>query len=113
MVKSIILVVCAAGCGSFQDPNIVVDLRVIGMTATVPEQVVDIDLSNPPPAAVILQQLVPSTVCALVADPDHPGRRLRWSMTMCPPADYERCSDDDPEVLIGSGLLDDPLITVP
>ena len=50
------LLILAAGCGSFQDPNIVVDLRVISMDATVPEQVIDIDLANPPPVAQILQR---------------------------------------------------------
>ncbi|HTR56076.1 MAG TPA: hypothetical protein VMJ10_35610 [Kofleriaceae bacterium] len=107
-----IAVTAVGACGSFQDPNIVVDLRVISMTASVPEQVIDIDLENPPPAAQILPQLVPSTVCALVADPDY-TRRLRWSLTMCPQTDDDLCSDTDPQVLLGSGLLDDPDITVP
>ena len=48
------------GCGKFQDPNVVVDLRVIAMTASVPEQVIDIDLKNPPPPSQILPQLVPN-----------------------------------------------------
>jgi hypothetical protein len=104
--------VVVAACGSFQDPDIVVDTRVIAMTATVPEQVIDIDLENPPPAAQLLPQLVPSTVCALVVDPAF-DRQLRWSMEMCPQTDDDVCSDDDPEVEIGSGMLDDPDITDP
>lgn len=113
MVKR--LLVLLAACGKFQDPNVVVDLRVIGMTASVPEQVVDVDVTNPQPPADLLQQLGPSDVCALVADPSFDGRRLRWSMTLCPLGDADRCDDSDsiPKHVIGSGLLDDPDITVP
>jgi len=111
-VKRALISVVLAACGSFQDPNIVVDLRVISMTATVPEQVIDIDLENPPPPAQILPQLVPSTVCALVADPDY-TRQLRWSLTMCPQTSDDLCDDSDPEVQLGQGLLDDPDVTVP
>ena len=111
-MRRALVIVAVAACGSFQDPNIVVDLRAIAMTATVPEQVIDIDLENPPPPAQILPQLVPSTVCALVADPNY-TRRLRWSMTMCPQTDDDLCSDTAPQLLIAGGLLDDPDITVP
>lgn len=102
-----------AACGSFQDPNVVVDLRVIGMTASVPEQVIDIDLKNPPPVSQILPQLVPSDVCALAADPSFDGRRLRWSLTMCPQTTDDRCADGDPQVVIGSGTIDDPDLAEP
>jgi len=36
VVKRAILVLAVAGCGKFQDPNVVVDLRVIAMKASVP-----------------------------------------------------------------------------
>ena len=111
-MRARLLAMCAiAGCGKFADPNVVVDLRVISLTATVPEQVIDIDLMNPPPPSQVLPQLVPSTVCALVADPGY-DRQLRWSLTLCQQTSNDRCQDD-PQVVIGRGLLDDPDTTVP
>jgi hypothetical protein len=100
-------------CGKFQDPNIVVDLRVIGMTASVPEQVVDVDITKPIEVSDLLNQLQPSEVCALVADPSFDGRRLRWSMTLCPLGEGDRCDDGVPHSLVASGVLDDPDITMP
>src|SRR4029079_6770266 len=73
----------AGGCGSFQDPNVVVDLRILAMTSQPPDQVLDIDLTQPPMPATLLAKLVPTEVCALIADPSL-DRRLLWSMTMCP-----------------------------
>jgi hypothetical protein len=101
-----------AGCGSFQDPNVVVDLRILAMRSEPPDQVVDVDLSQPVTPAQLLAQLVPTRVCALVADPAQ-DRRLLWSMTMCPLSSTERCDDDQPQAVIGGGLLDDPDTTVP
>ena len=85
----------AAGCGSFQDPNIVVDLRVLALTAEPAEQMLDVDLSKPPDPAALLAQLVPTEVCALIADPGA-DRRLLWSMTLCPLTSDERCDDEYP-----------------
>src|SRR5256885_15740565 len=84
MVKTLAIIGALAlgACGTFQSADIVVDLRTIAMTATVPEQVVDVDLQNPPMPSDILPQLVPSTVCALVADPSF-DRRLRYTLTLC------------------------------
>jgi hypothetical protein len=106
-----LLIAAAAGCGKFQDPNIVVDLRVIAMTADPPEQVIDVDFQHPDPAQV-LAELAPTQVCALVADPSFDGRRLRWSMTLCEQTTDDRC-EDDPQAVVGSGFLDDPDLTVP
>src|SRR5690349_905307 len=100
------LVVAAAGCGSFQDPNIVVDLRILAMTAEPPDQVLDIDLTQPPMPTALLAKLVPTRVCALIADPAL-DRRLLWSMTMCAGTSGGRCDVED-EVPLGNGLLDDP-----
>jgi hypothetical protein len=111
MVKYLLPLVVA--CGKFQDPNIVVDLRVIALTATVPEQVVDVDITKPIEVSDLLNQLHPSEVCALVADPSFDGRRLRWSMTLCPLGEGDRCDDGVPHSLVASGILDDPDITVP
>lgn len=102
----------ATGCGSFQDPNIVVDLRILAMSAEPAEQMLDVDLSKPPDPVALLGQLVPTEVCALVADPGA-ERRLLWSMTACPLTTDERCDDDRPQVAIASGLVDDPDTTVP
>jgi len=99
----------AAGCHKFADPNVVIDLRVLALSATPPDQVVDVDLTQPVDPAALLAQLVPTRVCALVADPL--PRRLRWLLTMCAPTDNERCDDTDP--MLGSGLLEDPEVTVP
>jgi hypothetical protein len=101
-----------AACGSFQDPDIVVDIRVLALDATVPEQVIDIDLNNPPTADEVLPQLVPSTVCALVADPNF-DRRMKWSMTLCPSTEDERCIDGDAQELLADTITDDPDIAMP
>jgi hypothetical protein len=108
MVKHLpIAIVLAAGCGSFQDPDIVVDFRVLALSASVPEQVVDIDISNPQPSADLLAQLVPSELCVLLSDRNF-DRRLRWSMSVCALNNDERCPDGGAKTLIGSGLWDDP-----
>lgn len=102
----------AAGCGSFQDPNIVIDLRVLALSAEPAEQVLDVDLTGPPDPAALLAQLVPTKVCALVADPGA-QRNLVWSMTMCPLTTDNRCDDDRPQVGIAGGLVDDPDNSLP
>lgn len=102
----------AAGCGKFQDPNVVVDLRTLAMRADPPDQVIDVDLTQPVMPAALLAQLVPTQVCALVADPGA-ERRLLWSMTLCALLSNDRCDDNGPELLLGMGLMDDPETTVP
>ncbi len=109
------LLVCAgalAACGKFQDPNIAVDLRVLAMTASVPEQVVDVDPTNPD-ISQLLPQLVASEVCALVTDPNSANRRLRWSMVLCPEGSDDRCDDSAPQVLLGQALSPGPDNSVP
>jgi hypothetical protein len=105
-----------AGCGSFQDPNIVLDLRVLAIDSSPPDQVVDIDLTAPPDPQAVISQLVPVTMCALVADPGL-DRQLAWSVAMCPFGDAasgERCDEDpDNTYAIASGVVDDPDTTVP
>jgi hypothetical protein len=102
----------AAGCGRFQDPNVVVDLRTLAIRADPPDQVIDVDLSQPVMPAALLAQLVPTEVCALIADPGA-DRRLLWSMTLCSLLSTDRCDDDGPELLLGMGLSDDPETAVP
>jgi hypothetical protein len=106
---------CAAAtsaCGKFQDPNVVVDLRTLAMRAEPPDQVIDVDLTQPVMPAALLAELVPTRVCALVADPAA-DRRLLWSMTLCALLSNDRCDDNGPEQLLGMGLIDDPDTTVP
>jgi hypothetical protein len=100
----------AAGCGSFQDPNVVVDLRVLAIRSEPPDQVVDIDLTRPVNPAELFAQLVPTEVCALIADPTL-DRRLAWSMTVCPLGGDDRC--DGTQLALAGGLVDDPDTTVP
>jgi hypothetical protein len=95
-----------AACGSFEDPNIVIDLRVLAISASPPDQVIDIDLTAPPSPEALLAQLVPTEVCALVADPGL-DRRLAWSLTVCK-YDDARCDPEFPEIALASGLIDDP-----
>jgi hypothetical protein len=105
MVKlAVASTVALAACHSFQDPNVVVDLRVLAISAEPPDQRIDVDLTQPIDPIALLAQLVPTRVCALVADP--PARRLAWRITMCAPTSDERCDDTDP--LIGEGVLEDP-----
>ncbi len=110
------LVICVlSGCTTFEDPSIVLDLRIIAMTATIdrvtaggfgPEQVIDVDFAHPNPTE-ILAQLVPTEVCAIVADPAA-HRDLRWKMSVCVLGLDNRCDLDHPVIELGSGLLDDP-----
>lgn len=103
------LVLTLAGCGSFEDEDIVIDTRVLAMAATVPDQVIDVDLENPQSDVELLEQLVPSRMCALVADPAK-QRRLRWAMTLCVLNADERCYG--PRSMLGEGLSEDPETTL-
>jgi hypothetical protein len=91
-----------AACGSFEEPSIVIDLRILAMTATPPEQVVPFDPEDP-----LDVEFGPAEVCALLADPGQ-SRRLEWSMTLCPPQGGRRCAADRPQIPLGSGVTDDP-----
>jgi hypothetical protein len=114
-VKALLLLVAPlwlAACGSFQDPNIVLDLRIIGAEASLPEQLVDVDLTMPPDGAMVLSQLQPSTVCALVSEPNV-DERLHYTMTLCPFSADERCNSDLPQVVLARGVIDDPDTATP
>jgi hypothetical protein len=96
----------AAGCGSFEDPTIVLDLRVLAVQAQPPELVLDFDPEDP--VAVVPQlDANPITVSALVADPGA-SRRLAWDMVACPPTNDQRCDPEDPSTAVGSGVVADP-----
>jgi len=99
----------AAACGSFEDPNVVIDLRVLAMAATPPDQVIDVDLTQPVTPDVLLAQVMPTEVCALVADPGA-DRRLAWSMTACQfdSNEPDRCNPDGRRIALRSGVIEDP-----
>ena len=114
-MKRLALVVVAA-CGNFQDPDIVLDLRIESMVAEPANQIVDITAQSQP--ADVLSQLVPTTVCALTSDPSFDGG-LTWTMTLCNSATDDRCADKtngsnvSPAFVIGSGTIADPDTTSP
>jgi hypothetical protein len=90
-------------CGSFDNPSIVIDLRLIAMQAEPPEQVAPVDPMNP-----LGTMFEDARVCAIVADPAA-ERRLRWEMTACAPNGDHRCNDPDrPSLVMGGGVIDDP-----
>jgi len=94
-----------AGCSSFENEDIVIDLRVLAISATPPEQVVTIDLAAPQNPVQLLQQLVPTQVCALVSDPAF-ERRVSYRFTLCVYGTGARC--DDVTAPLGSGTIADP-----
>jgi hypothetical protein len=100
------------GCDSFQDPNVVVDLRILAMASSPPDQLIDVDLTQPPSPQALLAQLLPSEVCALVADPAL-DRRLAWVLTLCTQVGGERCDENRPLTVLDEGLLDDPDTSAP
>ena len=111
-----------AGCTTFEDPSIVLDLRIVAITATDsedfipgdtsisssrgPEQVIDVDFEKPN-VGDILAQLRPTTISAVVADPAA-HRDLMWSMTLCILDLGDRCDLEHPTIELGSGLISDP-----
>lgn len=114
VTRALLAIVVLAGCSSFEDPDIVLDLRVLAVQATPPDQLVDIDTTSTPNPATLFAQLKPTQVCALVADPGQ-SRQLAWSMQACPFGDNasgERCEGDH-VVPLGGGVIDDPDTTVP
>jgi hypothetical protein len=95
-----------AACASFESEDVVLDLRVLAMRASAPEQIIDVDLGSPPQPGDLLDQLVPAEMCALVADPTR-DQRIRWSMTLCILDNDQRC-DSEATVKLASGIADDP-----
>ncbi len=101
----------AAGCNSFEPEEIVIDTRVLAMSATVPDQVIDIDLSGGQPDPVdLLDQMVPTTMCALIGDPGV-TRRIHYKMTLCQPCSDGCCGGA--QVPLADGFIEDPDITIP
>ncbi|MCX5742192.1 MAG: hypothetical protein NT062_06825 [Proteobacteria bacterium] len=101
------LLALLVGCGSFEDPAIVLDLRILAATASIPEQVIDVDPTMELQPMVLLGQIAPIEVCYLVADPAL-DRTLAYTMSICPPSTDERCNTGEPEVVLATGVLADP-----
>jgi len=101
----ILLVVALVGCGTFEDPNVVIDLRVLAMDSDPPEQVIDVSQTQDP--TQLLTQVVPTQICALVSDREH-DRALRYSFTLCVPKTNDRCDEARPSIVLGSGIAPDP-----
>ncbi len=85
---------CLAGaCDTdFEDPSIVLDLRILGMRAEPPEIVTPVDPDDP--TDVDLADIPPVQVCALVAEPDR-ERGAHYRMRLCPPTGGGRCTGAD------------------
>lgn len=96
-----------AGCASFEDPTIVLDLRVLGIETTPPEQVLEVDPDKPPTIDDLLAQLQPIRVRALLAEPGRDGD-LEWMLTACILDEGSRCEPGGLEVELGRGVLPDP-----
>jgi hypothetical protein len=96
-----------AGCASFEDPTIVLDLRVLGVETTPPEQVLDVDPMKAPTIDEVLVQLVPIRVRALVADP-YTSADIHWTMTACLLDEGSRCDPEAPSFEFAGGVLSDP-----
>jgi hypothetical protein len=92
-----------AACGSFDDPSIVYDLRMLAVVVDPPEQVLPFDPQDP----MAIPELADFEACALVADPGA-ARGLSWSLSLCPRVGSLRCRDDRPQFLVAEGHVDDP-----
>ena len=97
------LAAATAACGSFEDPSIVLDLRVLAMTAEPPEVVAPFDPADP-----LDVELADSEICALIADPAE-DRALTIAMRACGPTSSDRCDDPLRPVLdLGEQTIEDP-----
>ena len=106
-MRFIACAVLAAACNSFENPEVVLDFRVLAMSAEPPEQVIDVDINDPAPPVELLEQVVPTEVCVLLSDAGT-DRRLRWEMSVCSLDNNLRCNGGSPSFVIGSGIWEDP-----
>ncbi len=109
---AVVVAVGVSGCATFEDPTIVLDLRVIAIQANPPEQVVNLvlDPASPPTVDELLALLGPITIRALIAEPGR-ARSLSWRMTACIIDDGGRCLPDRPQIPIRSSRLADPEVS--
>ncbi len=111
MRTRLITCLALAACNSFENPEVVLDFRVLALSADPPEQIVDVNIQDPQPPVELLEQLVPTEVCVLLSDASS-ARRLRWEMSVCNLAKDLRCGGG-PSYVIGSGIWEDPELTSP
>ena len=112
------LAIAAAACDAdFEEPELVVDLRVLGMRADLPEVVTEVDPADP--TDVDLAEIPDVEVCAMVADPAE-QRGLEFAFEMCQTTGSGRCEpNEDGEdedflvVELGGGAIDDPEAAAP
>ena len=104
-MRFLALLALCAGCASFEDPAIVLDLRVIAVETTPPEQILDLDAD--PTIEEILPEMRAIRVRALVADPGHSGD-LAWTMTACILDEGSRCVAGGLAVEFAAGIMRDP-----
>lgn len=115
VVAALVAALGAGGCGEFEVPSVVLDLRVLAMRAEPPEVVIPVTLEELPalaedPARVqeILEDLPDVEVCALIADPAD-SRALEFTLRACAPTDNLRCDEAEAApVDIASGTVEDP-----
>jgi hypothetical protein len=107
-VKRLAVLAMLVGCASFEDPTIVLDLRVLAIETTPPEQVLDVDPARPPTIDELLLQLQPIRVRALVSEPNFTAE-LTWTMTACLLEEQGgRCDPEQPSFEFAGGVLQDP-----
>ncbi len=111
MVKiSCCILSLAAACTDFENPEVVIDMRVLAMRADPPEIVTPFDPANP--TEIVVEELGRVEVCALVADPKE-DRRLAYTMTLCRPTSSGRCRGGVTEFVLGGGEVEDPETAAP
>jgi len=104
---AILGVALLGACGSFEDPQIVLDLRYVAMTAEPPEQVFPFDPQDPPDSIEDLE-LVDFEVCARIGDPEG-ERGLDYVMHVCGRTGTRRCDETDrPSYEVARGSIEDP-----
>ena len=108
-ISAIALAVFSAttGCGEFELPSIVLDLRILAMQVEPPEIVIEFDPENLPQSPSDIQ-IDDIQVCALVADPAD-SRGLEFVMSACAPTETLRCDGPErPFTPVGQGMVGDP-----
>ncbi len=94
----------STGCGNFEDPTIVIDMRILAITVDPPEIVTDVDMMTNPEDVM----LADVEVCALVVDPAD-TRSLFFEMVACAPTSDGRCSVEGAAFSpIDLGTVEDP-----
>lgn len=95
----------AIGCGEFEDPEIVIDLRALAVQVEPPEIVTSVDVES---MTVDFESIDDVELCALIGDPVA-SRSLEYKMIACPPGNDGLCNETkEPSTVIVEGVVDDP-----